>query len=905
MPIGDTVDALLALAGRPRDLLINRTTGLQQQQLAVTNLSALLVSVNYIAKNLGKSSLFDQRTVTTSNTGILTATMVGNPPLGSYQFTPVQTVQSQQLLSQGFADDQASLGGGELTFRFGDHVQRSAQLDLFGGGQGVTRGKIRITDRSGESAEIDLSTVRTVDDVLDAINDAGGVDVTGVAHGDGIRLIDNTGESVSNLKVEEVGSGTTAASLGLAGIDVSDDVADGQDMLWLYEGLDLDVLNDGAGVRTSVGLSEIGFTLRDGTTVGQIDFSYIVAGSSEVVEQVTLGDVVDLINAAEPGKLQAEIAPDGERLVLTDLTTGGGTFTLSALNGLETLADLGLDGQAVDGVITGDRIIAGTRTVLLSSLDGGAGLGGLGTLQLTDRSGATDTVDLSAAETLEEVIDTINAAGVGISAGVNCARNGIELVDTTGSSAFNLIVADADASGTAAQLGIAVDDAVESIASGDLHLQVIAENTRLDDLNGGGGVARGTLIITDSAGDLATLDLSVGDIQTIGDVIDAINALSVEVEARINDTDNGILLIDQAGGEDTLQVWEGDGTTAADLHLLADAKEIDVEGETVQAIDGVFVSGIVSLDDLREAINELGAGVTASTFIDGSSNPYRLSLASDQAGRTGELIVDTSQLGLSMNETAHARDALMVFGDADVPGSNVLVSSSSNTFQNVLSGVNLQIKQPSTSPVTITVGTTNTDLIANVQTMVNNYNQFREKLAELTAYNLEAETKSVLSGDATALRLDVDLSYLLSGRFNVGGAIQSLAELGVDVKDDGTLSFDESQLKEKCAADPQAVEQFFTIDETGFSARFDDLIGRLSDEGSSLLANRIESLGDQIEQNSDRIEFMADRLLVQRNRLLLQFYRMEVAIGKMQAGLAVLQTFQPLAPMTSAPGVNE
>ena len=53
-------------------------------------------------------------------------------------------------------------------------------------------------------------------------------------------------------------------------------------------------------------------------------------------------------------------------------------------------------------------------------------------------------MDLSAAETLEDVIDAINAADVNILAKVNQAKNGIELADQTGMFASNMIVANGD-----------------------------------------------------------------------------------------------------------------------------------------------------------------------------------------------------------------------------------------------------------------------------------------------------------------------------------------------------------------------------------------------------------------------------------------------------------------------------
>ena len=469
MKITDTVEALMKLAAARRDALSARTDTLKDEQLAVVQLSALLLSVKYVTDNLGKADLFDKRTAASGNTALLTATVTGTPSDGTYQFTPLRTAQSQQFLGSGFASSTEAIGAGQVTFRFGDNVERATPLDVFNDGDGIRRGTIRITDRSGASAQIDLTTAQTVDDVLEAINANTTINVTAVAHGDGFRLIDNTGSSVSNLKVQEVAGGTTAASLGLAGIDTASNVADGADVLRLDRGLELDGLNDGNGVSLASKnlLGDVTYTLRDGTT-GTIDFTPLNDGEGATTSAeppATLGELIDVFNAAAPDKLRLEIASDGDRLVVTDLTVGDGDFTLASRdeNGSGAVEDLGLGGEAVDGAIVGRRLLGGTGSVLLSSLDGGRGLGQLGTLELTDRAGASDTVDLSDAETLEDVIDAINAASVGITARVNQAKNGIELVDTTGA-----VGEQPDRrrrrgrNGAATALGIAVDAAVTS-----------------------------------------------------------------------------------------------------------------------------------------------------------------------------------------------------------------------------------------------------------------------------------------------------------------------------------------------------------------------------------------------------------------------------------------------------------
>ena len=168
------------------------------------------------------------------------------------------------------------------------------------------------------------------------------------------------------------------------------------------------------------------------------------------------------------------------------------------------------------GVITGSRILSGAKTVLLSDLNGGKGLGTLGKIQLTDRAGNSATVDLDpCAETLEDVINAINASGLQITAQVNDAGNGIEFVDTSGQTTSNLKVENfADGTTTADKLfGSAVDVAANSANSGDMHLHSSDLNTKLADLNGGAGVTKGKFKITNSLGVTGTVNINRFNVQ--------------------------------------------------------------------------------------------------------------------------------------------------------------------------------------------------------------------------------------------------------------------------------------------------------------------------------------------------------------------------------------------------------
>ena len=119
---------------------------------------------------------------------------------------------------------------------------------------------------------INLSDAQNINDVIQDINSNTGINVTAKAVGDAIQLTDNTGETTSNLQVSEVNGGTTAASLGLVGINSSSNTATGSSILSLFGGLPLSVLNNGTGVRFDNSLTDLKVNFADGTST-TVDFS--------------------------------------------------------------------------------------------------------------------------------------------------------------------------------------------------------------------------------------------------------------------------------------------------------------------------------------------------------------------------------------------------------------------------------------------------------------------------------------------------------------------------------------------------------------------------------------------------------------------------------------------------------
>src|SRR4029079_29904 len=160
----------------------------------------------------------------------------------------------------------------------------------------------------------------------------------------------------------------------------------------------------------------------------------------------------------------------------------------------------------------------------------------------------------------------------------------------------------------------------------------------------------------------------------------------------------------------------GNGTTAKDLHILGTSVATDVNGVTKQVIDGTATATVTideddTLSDVASKINALGRGVTASLLNDGTRQ--RLSLSVDKSGAANELLLDTSNTRLSFQEVSSGRDALLLYGTSGSGG--VLISSSSNTFSNVVDGLDVTVKNGTKAPVTVNVGSSTSSLVSTAK----------------------------------------------------------------------------------------------------------------------------------------------------------------------------------------------
>ncbi|MBL1218450.1 MAG: hypothetical protein D8M59_13285 [Planctomycetes bacterium] len=921
------IDQLMAIEARPKVLAISRQTQLQAEQAAFMGLNSKLLSLKTTAAKFYNNKIFRTNTATSSDSKVLTASAGTTAQPGVYNFVVNRLVSSSQMLSKGFANsDTTELGATSLSFEWGNgKLTRDTELASLNEGEGVRRGSIDITDADGATASVDLSTAFTVGDVLDAINGELTLGVTASVSGDQI-VISNVDE------IDDSSGYYTATDLGINATAVGNTIT-GSQINQVYADMALADLNDGNGVYIAGGLGTTSFSvdLSNGESFDVVLGDRDDGGGGTESSVTTIQGVLDRINEHDTAKFEAAIGDDGVSIKITDKTGGGGTFEVTAgtSNNEQTARDLGIFTTGVAGVIDGDRILAGLNSVLTKHLNGGAGLSGNTALDITDRAGNTDSFTIDENSSITDIIAQINASGsISVTASLNQSGNGLLITDTTGSAVSNLII-----DGTAAsELGISTGAsgvAADSYAGSNVQVQYVALSSQLDDLNYGRGVGTGSFRVTDGYGNQMTIDIG-SDADTLGDVISEINSLAsaqdVYVQARINDNGDGLILETELDGDSSplvlpMEVESVSGTTAKDLGILGEASATD---QADNYIDGAYEKTVTleatdTLDDVITAINNAGILVNATLINDGgSSNPYHLSITSKLTGSSGDLIVDSGGLDFDLSVLTEAHDAIVFFGSTD-PAKGMAIRSTTNTLDDVVAGVTIDLKATDTDAVELTVARDIEGMINSVTEFVSSYNSVLTEIGKLDYYDTENESRGILLGNSTIARIRSQLQRTIQeDAIGVETQYENLLDVGIRFGEGGQLTVDKDDLRDALNEDLEAVENLFAAkvlsddqgeeiedgvtihsdetlyDELGIAEQIKRLADQLTDSVDGTLTIVNQNYDTQISLQEKRIELFDDRLAARRAYLEAQFASMEQALASLQYQQSALSSIQPI-----------
>jgi flagellar hook-associated protein 2 len=397
-----------------------------------------------------------------------------------------------------------------------------------------------------------------------------------------------------------------------------------------------------------------------------------------------------------------------------------------------------------------------------------------------------------------------------------------------------------------------------------------------------------TLTITNSGGAQSTFTTGSG-VNSLTDLVSEINSSSAGVTASIITDANGsrLALVSSTTGSaaDFSASYGSTGTSAWSSASLASAST-PLSAGSFQIGDGTSTANITvnagdTLSTVASDINAQGLGLSASVITDPSGAHLQIT-----AGGSGSVSISTDPaFGMTRASTA-ANASLTVDG--------IPMSSSSNTVSGALSGLTLNLTGTvaAGNPVTLSVGADTTQIGNALSTFVSDYNSALSLVSAQFTYSTSSGSQGVLSGDSTMRSLQSALlgigSY--SAASDGSSSIQSLANLGVTMNDDGSLTLDTSTLN-TAMADPSAVQTFFQGTAlNGFAQQFSSDISAFNNPANGSITNEIGNLNQQYTDLQSQVnDYESGYIASQRTVLTAMYSQAEIALQELPAQMQEIQ----------------
>lgn len=173
-----------------------------------------------------------------------------------------------------------------------------------------------------------------------------------------------------------------------------------------------------------------------------------------------------------------------------------------------------------------------------------------------------------------------------------------------------------------------------------------------------------------------------------------------------------------------------------------------------------------------------------------------------------------------------ATDAQVSIGSSLNGASPIIISSETNTFEEIVPGMSIEVKSVTTEesgPVTITTGFNANGVIDKLQSFINAYNDVADFIDKQNEFNEDTEEAGILMGDITLQTIQARLSSLVSTPISgLDRSMNTLSAIGIRLNGDGKLNLESStKLTAALEADYESVMDLFVdsgiSDTTGIS----------------------------------------------------------------------------------------
>lgn len=284
-------------------------------------------------------------------------------------------------------------------------------------------------------------------------------------------------------------------------------------------------------------------------------------------------------------------------------------------------------------------------------------------------------------------------------------------------------------------------------------------------------------------------------------------------------------------------------------------------------------------------LKDLGVRATAVNTADG----YRLQLTSASSGEAGDFFVDPGA-GADFTQVSIAKNAVLDLG------SSIKLSSSTNTFAEVMTGVSVTVTEQGAAGV-VEVAEDAKSVATKVRAFVDAVNSALSTIEKHG--NSEKGSTAALKGD---FQLRALTSQLLQSVSDVVSGAGSPGAIGIELTRNGAVTFDESAFLAKLASDPDTVQRMLAggpaipakaatattpaVDQQpaadGLGLRLQELAKRLTNATTGTLTLLAQGRDALVKDFESRIADWDLRLATRKETLTRQFTAMETALSSLQ-----------------------
>lgn len=343
----------------------------------------------------------------------------------------------------------------------------------------------------------------------------------------------------------------------------------------------------------------------------------------------------------------------------------------------------------------------------------------------------------------------------------------------------------------------------------------------------------------------------------------------------------------------------GSGTLTLDIGTWETAPPMDFVPQVGRTPTTVSVTATDTLQTLRDKINGLGGGVSASIVTDrdgarlslratdsGADNGFRLTVADDDGGAADDglglsrFAYDPRGGSTTMEEKVPAADARATVNGIDVV-------SASNELSTVIEGLTLRLRKEGGATADIAVNNDREAITTAIQGFADAYNAISKSITEQTRYDPTSRVGGPLQGDSAATGLQRQLRDLLNTPSGASATFARLSDVGLEMQRDGTLKVDSAKLSSATSNLAELKKAFSNNDSAvpannGFARRYATLAGQvLGIDGS--LTTRTEGLRARITRNGENQAKVEDRIERYQARLVAQYTAMDANLSRLNS----------------------